>query len=407
MAQYTEQLKNMRYEISPEDDNYTEELLAVAKAFRGFDEALDEFLVKKGFAGDIKNIDEKVKYIKNKFREASITPYPTNLKKWFTEKKRIEKRKYAFQFCFAFKLNLEESDEFFRNVCLMRGFDCHYIEEAIYYYAISNGLNYIEAMELVEKAPSDIKGKVDFNGEVLFTESIVREIDRFKSKEELIQFFYENLEQFGYNNATAYKFITEIWMKIEKTNGLADKERKLLFPKFANKEFNDSVNSRRSVWDIYLQILGLYDFDNDNSPLFVIDTDRTLKPILKDNDLLHPLAEDSFPNRQGIEGIIRGEHKSNELVRKTIILLVFYMYQVNLFIKRDGKSYQANDNDAQRCYAEINRFLVDAGYPTLYDGNPYDWIFLFAIQDEYPLETFRYFMRELYIIKENELSANK
>lgn len=67
MGEYTKYLKNLRGEISPEDDNYTEELLQVVKSFRDFDEALDNFLLKKGYAGDIHDTDEKVSYIKYKF----------------------------------------------------------------------------------------------------------------------------------------------------------------------------------------------------------------------------------------------------------------------------------------------------------------------------------------------------
>lgn len=396
MGEYTEYLKNLRDEISPEDDNYTEELLQVAKSFRDFDEALDDFLFKRGYAGDLYDIDEKVRYIKDKFKEAGISSLPRNLKKWFTEKKRIEKRKTAFQFCFAFHLNLEESEEFFRTVCLQRGFDCHYVEEAIYYYAISNHLSYGEAEELIEQAPEDTKGKIDFNGEVLFTASIIKEINRFKSKEELLLFFRENIEQFGYNNATAYKYITDLWHKIDMSDGLAEKEKARMA--LSGMQQIETNNKSRSVWNIYLQILGLDGCDEaDNSPLFVLDTDRTLKPFLKDNDLLHPLAEDSFPDRQGLEAILRGEHKSNELVRKTMILLVFYKFWVKRILRAGNCYAQAEPADAERCHAEINRYLLDAGYPALYAGNPYDWIFLFAMQDTYPLETFRGFMQELYI----------
>ncbi len=396
MGEYTKYLKNLRDEISPEDDNYTEELLQVVKSFRDFDEALDNFLLKKGYAGDIHDTDEKVSYIKDKFKEAGISSLPRNLKKWFAEKKRIEKRKIAFQFCFAFHLNLEESEEFFRTVCLQRGFDCHYVEEAIYYYAISNHLSYGEAEELIEQAPEDTKGKIDFNGEVLFTASIIKEINRFKSKEELLLFFRENIEQFGYNNATAYKYITDLWHKIDMPDGLAEKEKALM--NLSGMQQIETNNKNRSVWNIYLQILGLDGCDEaDNSPLFVLDTDRTLKPFLKDNDLLHPLAEDSFPDRQGLEAILRGEHKSNELVRKTMILLVFYEFWVKRILRAGNCYAQAEPADAERCHAEINRYLLDAGYPALYAGNPYDWIFLFAMQDTYPLETFRGFMQELYI----------
>lgn len=134
---------------------------------------------------------------------------------------------------------------------------------------------------------------------------------------------------------------------------------------------------------------------------------RTLKTILRDNALLHPLAEDSFPDRQGLGAILRGTHKSNELVRKTLILLNFYEYWTALLLRKDEGDYEASSRDAERCFTQINRYLVDAGYPTLYAGNPYDWIFLYAMQDKYPMETFRFFMRELYIIKEDEIRCQE
>ena len=69
-------------------------------------------------------------------------------------------------------------------------------------------------------------------------------------------------------------------------------------------------------------------------------------------------------------------------------------------MKDSAPEYAARPDDVRRCIASMNRFLVDAGYPELYEGNPYDWIFIFAVQDEYPLEAFRFFMREVYLNKE-------
>ena len=50
--------------------------------------------------------------------------------------------------------------------------------------------------------------------------------------------------------------------------------------------------------------------------------------------------------------------------------------------------------------SDINKKLSESMYPALYEGNPYDWIFLFAAQDEYPMDAFRFFMREVYLDKE-------
>ncbi len=394
MGSYTEFFENNEYDISPEDDNYTEELINVAKSFRSFDQSLDYFINKNGFTGDINNVNEKTAFIKSKFEREKVLPIPRNLKKWFTDHKSIE-RKTAFQFCFAFNLNIEESESFFRKICLQRGFDCHSIEEAIYYYVINNHLSYTEAQKLIEKAPLDKKGKIDFNENVLYTSSIIEEIKRFTNDEQLLNYFNTNLEQFGYNNATAYKYINSLWHRIASPKGLANREKAQII----SDDKNFSVDKQRSVWDIYLQILGL-----DKRDIFALNTDRSLKPILKDNKLLHPLAEHCFPDRQGIEMILRGNHKSYELVRKTMILIVFYKFWISYALNTNDFTYHSKGGLADRCIDEINKYLVDSGYPALYIGNPYDWLFMYSSQDEYPLETFRNFINELYIIQEDKLN---
>ena len=115
---------------------------------------------------------------------------------------------------------------------------------------------------------------------------------------------------------------------------------------------------------------------------------------------MHPLVRKSFPDRQYLEEIIKGNWQSDEAVRKTMILLAFYRFWAELFLKDSASEYAAKPHDAQRCIASLNRLLLDASYPDLYEGNPYDWIFLFAAQDDYPLEAIRFFMREVYLNKE-------
>ena len=395
MGEYTSFLSAKGYEISPEDDNYKQELLDVAKSFRTFDAALGEFIVQRGYPGDIADIDAKVKYIKDKFDEAGVPMESRILKSWFQKHTQAGNRDIAIKFCFAFQLTLEETQDFLRRVYLQRNLDCHNIQEAIYYYCISHRLTYSDAQTLIAKAPTqDGKGHIDLNSNVMYTGTIIKELDRFQSPEELLAFLTENSEQFGYNNATAKKYINELWRRIAGENGLADREIRRRFPK---KTFSDKS---RSAWDIYQQIFGLLDFDNvGGDKLFFVEGDRTVQPLLKANDMIHPLARKSFPDRQGLEAIISGNWQSDEVVRKTMILLVFYRFWAELFLKGSDSEYEAKPNDAQRCIASINRLLLDTSYPELYEGNPYDWIFLYATQDAYPLEAFRFFMREVYLNK--------
>ncbi|MEI3239588.1 MAG: hypothetical protein V8S32_06065 [Lachnospiraceae bacterium] len=229
----------------------------------------------------------------------------------------------------------------------------------------------------------------------MYTGTIIKELDRFQNPEELLLFLDENREQFGYNNATAKKYINELWRRISENGGLAYQEMCRRYPD------RKVLDKQRSVWNIYRQIFGLLDYDSvDGTKLFSTKGDRTIQPLLKANSLIHPLARKAFPDRQGLEAIIQGNWQSDEVVRKTIILLSFYRFWTELFLKDSAPEYAARPDDVRRCIASMNRFLVDAGYPELYEGNPYDWIFIFAVQDEYPLEAFRFFMREVYLNKE-------
>lgn len=398
MGEYTSSLSNKGCDISPEDENYKQELLDVVKSFRTFDAALDEFIVQKGYSGDIADIDAKVKFIKEQFDRAGVPLETRILRGWFQRHTQADKREIAIKFCFAFQLTLQEAQDFFRRVYFQRNLDCHNIQEAIYYYCICRHLPYSEAQALIAKAPSqDGKGPVDFGTDVLYTGTIIRELERFQSPEELLAFFTENSGQFGYNNATAKRYINELWGRIAGENGLADREIHRRFPK------KTLSNKTRSVWDIYLQIFGLLDFEEIDGKVRGIAApmagDRTFQTILEENELIHPIVRKCFPDRQGLENIIKGKYRSDEVVRKTLILLAFYRFWADLFLNDTASEYVAKPKDAQRCVASINRLLLDASYPELYEGNPYDWIFLFAAQDEYPLEAFRFFMREVYLDK--------
>lgn len=398
MGAYTDRLEDRAYDISPEDDNYTEELMEVAKLFCSFDEALSRFISSHGYTGSMADTDSKVIFIKEKFAQASV-PVPRNLRKFFTEHKGIGDVT-AFQFCFAFQLDLDESQDFLRKICLKRGFDCHNIKEAVYYFAIRNQLSYLQAQRILGRAPKDREGDIDFRKDILYTSSIIEEINRFKTEEELIRFFEEHIEQFGYNNATATKYVHKIWEEIAGADGLAYQEACLLtssIKKDQREEIctiaaEDHVSD--STWRVYVQILGL-----DQGQAADLSEERSLRAVLAENTILHRLAEECFPNRQGIAAVLNGKHVSNELMRKHLIFLLFYRFWVKLSIRSREPFYRADDRDAERCMSEMNKYLLDAGYPELYVGNPYDWIFAWAMNDEEPLAAFRYYIGELFAVK--------
>ncbi|MBQ5735545.1 MAG: hypothetical protein IIV51_09240 [Lachnospiraceae bacterium] len=147
------------------------------------------------------------------------------------------------------------------------------------------------------------------------------------------------------------------------------------------------------MWSIYLQILGFYGMDNS-----VTGADRSIKPLLKNNVLIHTFAQESFPDRDGLNKILLGVRVSEEKTRKTLILLAFYWHFAKIAIQ-GGRTYEVKNMEIERGLQTINGILTDAGYPELYHGNPYDWIFLFVLNSQTPLVTFRIdIMREIYNI---------
>lgn len=84
MPTYTNLLQSQFQEISPYDENFTEELLSIAQLFRPFSDAMDEFLLEHGYAGNIDDVEAKVAFIRKTFEQASMTP-PRETRLWFTE----------------------------------------------------------------------------------------------------------------------------------------------------------------------------------------------------------------------------------------------------------------------------------------------------------------------------------
>lgn len=374
MGKYTETIKDNAVYIDPDEDNYAKELARAVETFRRFDEAMDDFITEHGYTGDQSDADAKARFIKDKFKSANITP-PRGIREWFTEHRTIE-RQNGFLLAFAFRLDIAGTRELFRRLCLGLCFDCHTVSEAVYYYCMRNGLSYENAEAVIKSVPKDVKGKI--SDEILYTRNIIEELHRINNLDELTDYLRQNIEQFGYNNATATKYIGRLWNEIAGENGLAYR--------------TGVLKPNSSVWSVYLHILGLD--DRKKSELRELKTDRSLKSVLKDNKLLHPLAAESFPDREGINRALNGEHLSHERIRKLLILLLFYRFWERRAAQKG--SYKADYNDDDRCKDDINGCLVEAGYPELYCGNPYDWIFINAMCGDYPLTDFHFFVGELF-----------
>lgn len=397
MGRYTDDLEEISFELDPEDEGFEEKLAEVAARFRTFDAALTTFLIEKGMVSESASADEVISFITERCKTAGIEP-PRHRKKWFTEHKPIG-RKTALELCFAFELDIDQSEDFLRRICLERSFDGHDMTEVVYMFAIRKGLKFTKAQDILSKIPEVKTEDKIADKDVIYTDMIRSEIDEMDSVEELITYLTETADSFGYNNATATRYIRDLWEEIAGDDGLAAKERRDHHPnneedteKYGKPDDRMKIKAAKgdSLWEVYLQILGLSYIDTRK-----IGTDRSIKPLLKDKGFIHALAAESFPDRDGLNKILNGEHVSHERIRKTLILLLFYRYWATLLIKTGD--YDVKGGELKRCEKTINNYLEDAGYPPLYIGNPFDWLIMYSLTNsDFPLITFRGLMQELY-----------
>lgn len=422
MPYYTQDLAVKRKAIEPESEDYVKQLIEITRSFRSFDASLDWFLRERGYTGELSDIEEKVRYIEGKFKEAGI-PRPRSIRDWYVRHSRPDgnRRTVQMQLCFAFQLSLEEARDFFRRVCLERDFDCHNLNELVYYFALKNGLSYLEAREIIRQLPKADSIRLKDVTDVLYTQRIRREAESFTDKEVLLGYIRENLQHFGYNNASGIRRIRELWREIAAADGLCFREREELYVhddllteeerRASLKQCPGGKKERRvdpdSVFGILLQILGLSDTYTSRW-----GKDRSLKPFLADNEAIHPIAESVFPDRDGIEKVLHGERVSYERIRKILILLLFYRFWIEIALENaeNGEEFPYEDigENEGRFLAVVDDELSDVGLQILYEGNPYDWIFLFASSAKIdgdsvsPLDNLRGYMKQLIVVKQLE-----
>ena len=223
MADYTALLRAPFDDISPEDDDFIARLLEVAKLFRPFSESLDGFLRAQGYGGADGDTEGKVAFLRAAFLRAGIEP-PRELRLWYTRGQPI-RRETAFQLCFAFGLDGNGTDAFFREVYKReRSFDCHQAREAVYYFCLNNGLTWADAQAILAKAPEP--GEDEAESPAVFTGEIVAQLNRLETRAELEAWLAANGGLLRAGSATARRMIRRMWAEAAGPDGLLLQEHR-------------------------------------------------------------------------------------------------------------------------------------------------------------------------------------
>ena len=330
---------------------------------------------------------------------------------------------------YGHKLNLtfDETKWFFGHVYYDRAFNCHTIEEAVFYYAFRNNVGYQEALEIIDTiyasnstiesiSPSEISAYPTEN----YTLFVQEHISDMHSKEEIIDFLTANKDNFNEWNKTAFANLNNL-VKTLIVSDAAKKEihnlKRLLTRRINSNNIDNSEHIRINHYDKCGLIMNeiLYDAKKSSSSDKYIYETINGKNVCSNTFILERLLSSStglpkspdipyivrnnFPNKKVMSDILSEQKvslsKSYDGIRKMIILLDFYSFWVNIKLGiSDISEYSASERFTTYI-DEANALLHKCGYEDLFEGNPYDWVFICSAKNDEPLEFFRSCVNEL------------
>jgi hypothetical protein len=388
--------------------------------FRDFDEGLKELMYKKGYDINL-NYPKLSDILYQNLKSIGSTIKPATVTSWFNKEHRpkVEAgyRQQIYEICFALKLSYNDTKWFFHHVYYDRAFNCHTIDESVYYYAFINGLSYQESQEIISTINNSQNNSVDKNSLKEFdnyTQFVRERIDSFKSKDELIDFLTYNKDNFSSWNHTAYdeiknrvnellpsdegkKEIDNIKRTIKRNNNIDSVPKNLSSKKEWGLLMQEFFSNISSVDDLQY-ISGLPVKAQKFIIRRILSFNSTATKI--DTISIPYIVKNNFPSIKTLSDILDFEKirnsKSYDAIRKLIILLNFYVFwvRIDLGYVEDIKEF-SNEELYDTFVEELNYTLYRCGYEPLYPGNPYDWLFMFVSLKQKPLKYFRYFIEEI------------
>lgn len=194
------------------------EFLKKPENFRSFSDGLVELLIRKGYSESSDNKYKMIDYLYNKLKDIGSTTTYATVASWFsgTHQPKIESgyRKQIYEICFSMHLSLNETKWFFQHVYYDRAFNCHTIEESVFYYAIKNNITYSEAcyiIDMVTKASVPDSSTVSTSN---YTQFIRQKLSDLHSTDELIHFLIQHKRNFEQWNQSASQELQQMLLKL-------------------------------------------------------------------------------------------------------------------------------------------------------------------------------------------------
>lgn len=398
-------------------------------SFRPFKEGLTNLLRSHGYTGTIQQMPS---FLFSKLQEIGSEITFKTVNSWFLGQHRpkveASSRKRMYEICFALNLNLNETCEFFHHVYYDRAFNCHTIDEAVFYYAFLHNINYMTSLKIISdiKSTDNNTSKIDSNS-LNFTKLAQTSIRDFQSIDELKEFLIENKKNYKEWNISARKTLNNF---IEQLNGSSTNKEELraninrlkrqLRSQTKSNKFklenyaNQGLLIQEILFDASNSFIGFEQEIEDSlrkehlfTNAFILH--RFFPNSLEKNPYIHIpyIVKNNFPSKKVMSEILDPSKiqvsKSYDSIRKMLILLKFYTFWLNIKLNKTSTTSTYSIEDKFRIFIDETNFtLQQCGYDDLYSVNPYDWIFLLSSHQPNPINFFRDFTSELFDPSEDD-----
>lgn len=382
--EYTMNLVDAAYDMAQLDncnDDYSVLLgFLNSPSFRTFGEGL-EVIIRSKMPTDCALTPKE--FLEKKCKESGVTvASASTLRNWFNgsprPKKSEKSREDMFALAFALELTVEETQKLFHDVYLDRAYNKRNHRELIYYHCLKYGRSYGYAQTLINM----VRFSSDVQDTTIYTAAISQQVNDLLDDSQLINYINSHPHNFHIDNISAHAVYEKQWEKarltIDREFGFAKREST------ATDRVRGNWDSKR-LGDLAEKDINsaAFDFEIITGQSISIRGTTGTKPLSFKNVMLPKEIKTNFPSSPNL-----GENPSSEQLRKMIILLFSYSFWYNV-------QTQQTEDFFDDYVDQLDDLLTGIGYPPMYHGNPYDWLFLVCSNMARPLDAFRDILDEV------------
>lgn len=286
------------------------------------------------------------------------------------------KKEDAIEITFLLHAGIDKADEF---IALVSEEKLHWRspEEIVYIFGLMHGMTYTECNDLLDlPVLREIREKVSDCASVDeieadgYTEFVRMEVEKIKTKEELISYLQNNYGKLGHLHNTAYQMFTEMLGKLETPSSMEDE-----LGLFQEEEYSEKYTVKDILTDFFYQDLVLTAKQRAVKAKKNAKKQHLSQEQQYTLDLVQKTIADSWPDEVTISKM---KNRKMDVTRKILILL--FLATDGDYDEEYGWDYDLEEEDVFEDILErLNDMLFFCGFSLLDPRNPFDWLIIYCI----------------------------